>query len=105
MRQSCRTDEKDGVCDIRTDLAYAAITKLAGAWQHWRQGTVDTTVVRYLAVGSLPASLLGVGLLFYVRQTNAALADTWLVRAIAMALILAALLMLKSAQFFLFCDL
>ena len=30
---------------IGTDLAYSALTKLAGTWQHWRQGTVDVRVV------------------------------------------------------------
>ena len=42
---------------IGTDLAYSALTKLAGTWQHWRQGTVDVRVVRSLAIGSVPATL------------------------------------------------
>ena len=42
---------------IGTDLAYSSVTKFAGAWQHWRQGTVDMQVVRALAIGSIPATL------------------------------------------------
>jgi len=48
------------VIAVGTDLACSALTKLVGAVIHWRQGTVDMTVVRRLAFGSLPASLLGV---------------------------------------------
>lgn len=81
---------------VGTDLAYAALTKLAGAWQHWRQGTVDFRVVRDLALGSLPASLAAVGLLTWLHRENVGLADVWLRRAIGLALILAALLMLQQ---------
>lgn len=80
---------------VGTDLVYATVTKLAGAWQHWRQGTVDFQVVRALALGSLPASLAAVGLLTWLRREEAGLADVWLGRAIGLALILAALLMLQ----------
>jgi uncharacterized membrane protein YfcA len=80
---------------VGTDLAYAALTKLTGAWQHWRQGTVDFRVVRDLALGSLPASLAAIGLLTWLRRRDAGLADVWLERTIGLALILAALLMLQ----------
>ena len=80
---------------VGTDLAYAALTKLAGAWQHWRQRTVDFQVVRDLALGSLPASLAAVGLLTWLRRGHAGLADVWLERVIGLALILAALLTLQ----------
>jgi uncharacterized membrane protein YfcA len=80
---------------VGTDLAYATLTKLAGAWQHWRQATVDFQMVRDLALGSLPASLAAIGLLTWLRQGDAGLADVWLEQAIGLALILAALLMLQ----------
>jgi hypothetical protein len=38
---------------IGTDLAYAALTKAVGAWQHWRQDTVEPRLVLYLAGGEL----------------------------------------------------
>jgi len=45
---------------IGTDLVYASITKLFGAWQHWRQQTIDWTAVKLLSIGSVPGALLGV---------------------------------------------
>src|SRR5215203_3281769 len=53
---------------VATDLLYSAPTKIVGGWQHWRQGTVDRRVVRDLAIGSLPASLLAVGVLAYLQH-------------------------------------
>ncbi len=43
---------------VGTDLLYAAVTKSAGVWVHWRHGSVNWTVVRRLATGSVPAALL-----------------------------------------------
>jgi uncharacterized membrane protein YfcA len=48
---------------IGTDLAYAAVTKTVGGWRHWRSGTVDMTIARWLAVGSIPGALGGVAVL------------------------------------------
>ena len=43
---------------VGTDLLYAAITKIAGSAVHgWRE-TVDWKIVRRLAMGSIPASLI-----------------------------------------------
>jgi uncharacterized membrane protein YfcA len=46
------------VVAVGTDLVYGAVTKLAGAVLHWRQGTVDLRLVRRLAVASVPAGVL-----------------------------------------------
>src|SRR3712207_4459239 len=62
---------------VGTDLAYSTLTKLAGAWQHWRQGTVDGRVVRALAIGSLPATLVAVGLLFWLQGEHKQRVDVW----------------------------
>ena len=45
---------------IGTDVTYAAVTKIAGSWKHWRQGSVDIPLALWLALGSVPASLIGV---------------------------------------------
>ena len=45
---------------IGTDLLYAAITKAGGMAAHGRRGNVDWRIVRRLALGSIPASLLTV---------------------------------------------
>ncbi len=43
---------------VGTDLLYAAITKAGGTLAHGLKGTVDWSVTRRLATGSIPASLL-----------------------------------------------
>src|SRR6476661_11280893 len=55
------------VVAIGTDLAYGAITKTVGGWRHFRKGTVDLGVSKWLAVGSVPGSLIGV---FTVNQLH-----------------------------------
>ena len=47
------------VTAVGTDLVYGAVTKIIGGWVHFRQGTVDLTVVRKLATGSIPGGLAG----------------------------------------------
>ncbi len=42
---------------VGTDLMYAAITKCGGVWVNARRQTIDWRVVRFLALGSLPASV------------------------------------------------
>ena len=48
------------VVAIGTDLAYGAVTKTLGGWRHFRAGTVDIGVSKWLAFGSLPGAVLGV---------------------------------------------
>ena len=48
---------------IGTDLAYAAITKTAGGFLHFRKGTVQTNLAFWLALGSCPGAIVGVVLL------------------------------------------
>jgi uncharacterized membrane protein YfcA len=51
------------VVAVGTDLAYAAITKTAGGFLHFRKGTVQTSLAWWLAFGSCPGAVLGVVLL------------------------------------------
>ena len=48
------------VVAIGTDIAYGALTKTVGGWQHLRNGTVDLGVSAWLAIGSIPGSIAGV---------------------------------------------
>jgi uncharacterized protein len=48
------------VTAIGSDLAYAAVTKTVGGYKHWQQRTVDFTLSSWMAVGSVPAAILGV---------------------------------------------
>jgi len=48
---------------IGTDLAYAAITKSTGVCCHRQQGSIRWDLVKHLAIGSIPGSLLSLLLL------------------------------------------
>jgi uncharacterized membrane protein YfcA len=48
------------VLAVGTDLVYGSLTKVVGAYMHWRQGSVDMKVVFRLALGSVPGGVLGV---------------------------------------------
>ena len=45
---------------VGTDIAYGALTKTVGGWQHLRSGTVDLGVSKWLAFGSVPGAVGGV---------------------------------------------
>src|SRR4051794_5198328 len=45
---------------VGTDIAYGAITKTLGGWRHWRSGTVDMHLSKWMAFGSVPGSVVGV---------------------------------------------
>jgi uncharacterized membrane protein YfcA len=45
---------------VGTDIAYGALTKTVGGWQHLRNGTVDLGLSKWLAFGSVPGSVAGV---------------------------------------------
>jgi uncharacterized membrane protein YfcA len=48
------------VTAIGTDIFYAAVTKTVGGWRHLRMKTVNLGLTFWLAVGSVPSSILGV---------------------------------------------
>jgi uncharacterized membrane protein YfcA len=72
---------------IGTDITYAAVTKWFGAWRHWRQGSVDLPLVFYLALGSVPSTLLGVGLIHLLKDAYGERLDSLLYRLIGTALV------------------
>jgi uncharacterized membrane protein YfcA len=47
---------------IGTDIFYSAVTKTVGGWRHFRMKTVNTELVKWLALGSVPAAVLGVAI-------------------------------------------
>ena len=46
---------------VGTDLVWGTLTKAVGAFVHCRQKTVDYTIVKRLAIGSIPGALAGFG--------------------------------------------
>lgn len=85
---------------VGTDLAYSALTKLAGTVQHGRQGTIEWRVVRTLALGSIPFTVLAVWFLSLLHvQASAAFVDDLLKQVIGVMLVVAAVLLVRKVFF------
>ncbi|GIO01964.1 UPF0721 transmembrane protein [Brevibacillus halotolerans] len=78
---------------VGTDLVYNSITKIFGTLQHWRQKTVDWTIVFYLGIGSVPSAILAVHSLHWI-QTSFGSADEVVKKVLGFALILIPIVML-----------
>ena len=52
---------------VGTDLLYASITKSVGIFAHGKLGNIEWHIVRLLAYGSIPASVITI---FYLKQLN-----------------------------------
>jgi uncharacterized membrane protein YfcA len=75
---------------VGTDLLYAAATKTAGSLVHGYNRTVDWRVVRRLAAGSVPATVLTIAALSFVNL-NGPLARELIAGLLTIALFLTAL--------------
>jgi uncharacterized membrane protein YfcA len=75
------------VVAVGTDLLWGAITKAAGAVVHSRQRTVDMTIVKRLALGSIPGALAGLAVLAHLHSRGADAMDRLVVRVLGVALI------------------
>src|SRR6476619_6032649 len=58
------------VVAVGTDIAYGAVTKTVGGYRHWRNGTVDMGVSKWLAFGSVPGSVAGVLLIHHSHNVH-----------------------------------
>jgi uncharacterized membrane protein YfcA len=82
------------VIAVGTDLLCATLTKAAGVFVHWRQKTIDFTIVKRLAFGSIPGALAGLALLAYLRSRGGDTMDRIVVRMLGIALVCVALSLL-----------
>ena len=73
---------------VGTDLAYAAVTKTVGGYKHWRQKTVDFSLSKWMALGSVPAAIGGVYVLELLERTIGAEFDELLLTILAGTLLL-----------------
>lgn len=72
---------------VGTDLVWGVLTKAVGSCVHYRQRTVDFTIVKRLAIGSIPGALAGLAVLTrFHRQRGADAMDQIVVRMLAVAL-------------------
>jgi uncharacterized membrane protein YfcA len=53
---------------IGTDIFYSAVTKTVGGWRHFRMKTVNMELVKWLALGSVPAAVLGVAIVSELQK-------------------------------------
>jgi hypothetical protein len=83
------------VVAVGTDIAYGAITKTLGGWRHLRSGTVDMGLSKWLAFGSVPASVAGVVAVDNIE----ALHDKGLLWGVAFALLFTATATIARALF------
>ncbi len=81
---------------VGTDLAYGAVTKIVGAWMHWKQGTVDIKVALQLACGSVPGGIIGFLTIGYCRH-HGVNPEEYVRRAIGVVLVIGAVMMIYRA--------
>ena len=79
---------------VGTDVTYAAVTKVFGSWRHWKQGSVDLPLALWLCAGSVPMSLLGVGVITYLKHNYGDVLNGILYRAIGTALMAVGVLLI-----------
>lgn len=85
---------------VGTDLLYSVPTRLYGAWLHRKQGTVNAEIVKALLWGGLPASFVGLAVLYWLRHAfDIKLIETWTKHAIGVALFLAAAMIIARPFF------
>src|SRR3954453_21655402 len=80
---------------VGTDIAYGAVTKTLGGHRHWRSGTVDLHLSKWMAFGSVPGALLGVVAADNVKS----LQNDGLLWGVAIALLFTSLITLGRALF------
>ncbi|KJV26226.1 membrane protein [Aquitalea magnusonii] len=79
---------------VGTDLLYAAVTKAGGVFVHHQQKHVDWKLTGWLSMGSVPASLLTLGLLSWLHLSSHVLDSVFkLVLGIALLLTAASILL------------
>ena len=79
---------------VGTDLAYGTVTRIVGGAEHLRHGTVHRRAGYLLAAGSVPATILGVGLTSAIKRLDPSFVNVFLLHSIAYVLIFAGVLLL-----------
>jgi len=82
---------------VGTIAVYGAVTKSFGAWRHLRHGTPNLKLVFWLALGSVPMSLFGVGLVDRIKSQIGTEVNAWLLNIIGVTLMIAGVMYLVRA--------
>ncbi len=78
---------------VGTDIAYSTVTKAVGSLVHIRQKSVNFKVALWLACGSVPATVLSISLVQYIRRHYGDVVNGIIIHAIGFTLILVAVLL------------
>ena len=78
---------------VGTDIAYSTVTKALGSVIHIRQKNVNFKVALWLACGSVPATLLSVGLVQYIHKHYGAVVNSVILHALGFTLVLVAVML------------
>ncbi len=82
------------VTAVGTDIAYSAVTKTFGGINHFRKGTVDMKVARWLGYGALPGTLLGAIAVDRLKVADGKSFEHTLMACVAGALLIVAVVVL-----------
>lgn len=79
------------VSAVATDLLYSSGTKVVGGYRHYKLGTVNSELARWMAYGSVPAAVAGVFTLHLLAKSEGSNIEATLKKAIAVALMMVAI--------------
>jgi uncharacterized membrane protein YfcA len=82
---------------VGTDLIYAAVTNTGGSLVHGSNSTIDWKVVRRLALGSVPATILMIALLYFLRA-DSFIAKSLITKVLGFALLFTAIMLVFRKQ-------
>jgi hypothetical protein len=77
---------------VSSDVVAATLMKAIGGFKHWQQQTLDLQAVKWLALGSVPGSLVGVGILHLIRHTGTLDLDGILLHLLGVMMLVVAVL-------------
>ncbi len=89
---------------VGTDIAYSTVTKALGSIVHIRQKNVNFNVALWLACGSVPATLLSISLVQYIRKHYGDVVNGVILHALGITLVLVAVLLLLKPVFMHYID-
>jgi len=77
---------------IGSDVMAATLMKGIGGIKHWQQKTLDLQIVKWLTFGSVPGSLIGIGILHLIKRSGySSSLDELLLRLIGIMILLVSL--------------
>ncbi|TMC20697.1 MAG: sulfite exporter TauE/SafE family protein [Chloroflexi bacterium] len=79
---------------VGTDIAYSTVTKAVGSIVHIRQKNVNFKIALWLACGSVPATIVSVSLVQYLRQHYNKLINGFILHTLGFTLLTVALLLI-----------